>query len=76
MVTRMMHGQNAWPWLRAFRAAFPGNPRDPLSQVNYDNITYDHIAQALGAYQRSQLFINSPWRTYLKGEHDALAATR
>jgi cytochrome c peroxidase len=31
-----------------------------------------HIAAAIGAYERSQTFVDTPWRAYVQGEDDAL----
>lgn len=73
LVSRLMKSENAWAWLRAFRAAFRSKDRrGPSDLLNYETITYDHVAQALSAYQRSQLFIESPWRRYVRGERTAL----
>lgn len=54
-------------WLRSFEIAFrrPGDSAEEL-------ITFDNIAEALAAYQRSQTFIDSPWRRYLGGASDAI----
>ena len=35
-------------------------------------ITFDNIALAIGEYQRSQVFVNSPWRSYVRGDNDAI----
>ncbi|MEJ2418462.1 MAG: cytochrome c peroxidase [Exilibacterium sp.] len=35
-------------------------------------INYERIARAIGAYERSQVFINSPWKAYVEGQTDAL----
>jgi len=35
-------------------------------------ITYNRIAEAIGEYERSMVFIESPWQAYLNGETDAI----
>ena len=37
-----------------------------------DEVTFDKIADALGEYERSMLFVNNPWQAYLNGDSDAL----
>ncbi len=54
-------------WLEAFQEAF-GVSADAESLV-----TFDAIAQAIGEYERSMVFIDSPWRQYLEGDLDALS---
>ncbi len=53
-------------WLEEFRVAF-GSTASAESLVTFRN-----IALALGEYQRSLIFINSPWRNYLNGDLSAL----
>ncbi len=53
-------------WLEEFQRAFN---RDDDAQTL---ITFDNIAFALGEYQRSMVFIDSPWRQYLDGDTTAL----
>jgi cytochrome c peroxidase len=48
-------------WPQAFTQAF-GN----------DEVNFDRIAEALGEYERSMTFINSPWKNYLDGDDNAL----
>ncbi|WDE07161.1 cytochrome C peroxidase [Thalassomonas viridans] len=36
------------------------------------NVTFDRIADALGEYERSMVFIDNPWQAYLNGDSDAL----
>lgn len=48
-------------WPQAFELAF-GDP-----QVNVDRITH-----AIGEYERSMLFVDSPWQSYLQGNNRAL----
>ena len=35
-------------------------------------ITYPRIAEAIGAYERSQVFVNTPWRSFVQGADDAI----
>jgi cytochrome c peroxidase len=35
-------------------------------------ITFDRIAEAIGEYERSMVFINSPWKRYVDGDLSAL----
>ncbi len=55
-------------WLQAFRIGFqqPQADADVL-------ITFGSISQALATYQRSQLFVDTPWRAYVQGDHSALS---
>ena len=52
-------------WLQAFQAVWPG-------QDARQSITYENIALALGAYERSQVFVDTPWRAYVQGDDDAI----
>lgn len=40
-----------------------------------ERLSFDRVAETLGAYQRSQVFIDSPWSRYVAGADDALSAT-
>jgi cytochrome c peroxidase len=48
-------------WASEFEAAF-GSPE----------ITYDRIAEAIAAYEDSQVFTDTPWRAYVQGDNDAI----
>jgi cytochrome c peroxidase len=48
-------------WDAEFTAAF-GNPA----------ITYTRIAEAIGEYERSQVFVDSPWKAYVEGDKGAI----
>ena len=54
-------------WLRRFRAAF-GSDSDAESLIRFDT-----IAQALAAYQRSALFVDSAWARYVRGNNAAVS---
>jgi cytochrome c peroxidase len=56
-------------WLPEFQAAL--NNTAPASQL----ITYENIARAIGEYERSQLFIDNPWKEYCEGENGAISAS-
>ena len=48
-------------WAPEFEAVF-GSPE----------ITYGRIAEAIGVYEDSQVFTGTPWRAYVRGDHDAI----
>jgi cytochrome c peroxidase len=50
-------------WQQEFNAAFGGTP----------TITYPLIADAIGEYERSQVFINNPWKSYVAGNTNAIS---
>ena len=52
-------------WLERFRAAFGEGSAEQL-------VTFDNIALALAAYQRSATFAASPWATYVRGDNGAI----
>lgn len=35
-------------------------------------VTHMRIAEAIGEYERSQVFVNSPWKAYVEGSNDAI----
>jgi len=49
-------------WGSEFETAF-GSPE----------ITYARIAQAIAAYEGSQVFTDTPWKAYVEGDNDALS---
>ena len=53
---------DAGDWEAEFSAVFG----DPM-------ITYDRIAEAIAEYERSQIFVNSPWKAFLKGDKNAIS---
>lgn len=55
-------------WLDEFREGFeqPTANADTL-------ITYSNIAEALAAYQNSQVLISTPWKAYLEGDRLAIS---
>ena len=50
-------------WQNEFEAIYGSN------SVNFSN-----IVDAIGEYERSQLFINTPWKAYVQGDRNALSA--
>jgi cytochrome c peroxidase len=56
-------------WLAEFQAAFQsaGTPEQL--------ITFDNIALALGEYQRSLIFVDTPWKAYVEGNNGAISET-
>lgn len=54
-------------WLAEFQAAFQS------AENAEDLITFDNITAAIGAYQRSMVFVDSPWSDYVRGDLDALS---
>ena len=62
-------GQGLLPeseWLARFRTAFDSDAEAESL------ITFANIARALGEYQRSAIFVESPWTQYLRGDFDAI----
>jgi cytochrome c peroxidase len=54
-------------WLAEFQAAFSSAlPAESL-------ITFDNIVTALAAYERSQVFVDTPWRAYVQGNDAAIS---
>ncbi|MGI9204972.1 MAG: cytochrome-c peroxidase [Woeseiaceae bacterium] len=54
-------------WLAEFQTAFAS--AEPAEQL----ITFDNIALAIGEYQRSMLFVNTPWNAYVDGDESAIS---
>ena len=55
-------------WLDEFQTAFASAL--PAEQL----ITFDNIALALGEYQRSMVFVETPWKAYVEGDNGAISA--
>lgn len=53
-------------WLAKFQTAFASAL--PAEQL----ITFDNIALAIGEYQRSMVFIDNPWKSYVEGNTSAI----
>jgi cytochrome c peroxidase len=54
-------------WLALFRHAFNA-PKASAQEL----ITFATIIKAMGEYQRSQVFINTPWKRYAQGDNATL----
>ena len=54
-------------WLLLFQNTFQSN------QLGQTLITYSNIAKAIGEYMRSQVFVNTPWKAYIKGDNKAIS---
>lgn len=62
-------GQGLLPpgdWLERFQQAFGSDAGAE------ELITFDNIALALGEYQRSAVFVESPWSQYVRGDLEAI----
>ncbi len=55
-------------WLAEFQSAF-NQPEGTAAEL----ITFANIAEAIGEYERSQVFVDSPWRTCAQGDPDAIS---
>ncbi|MGI9204963.1 MAG: cytochrome-c peroxidase [Woeseiaceae bacterium] len=54
-------------WLAEFQAAFASAlPADQL-------VTFDNIALAIAEYQRSMIFVDTPWKAYVDGDNSAIS---
>jgi len=54
-------------WLAEFQTAF-------VSSESAENlITFENIALAIAEYQRSMVFVDTPWKAYVDGDDDAIA---
>ena len=56
-------------WLDEFRHGFSY----PEGSVN-ELITEQNFSEAIAAYERSQVFINNPWKAYIEGDKTAISA--
>jgi cytochrome c peroxidase len=55
-------------WLAEFREAFV-NPDGTAQEL----ITFDNIAKAIGEYESSQVFVETPWKAYVQGDNAAIS---
>lgn len=56
-------------WLSEFQTAF-------VSADSAENlVTFDNIVVAIAAYERSQVFVDNPWRAYVQGDNAAIGDT-
>jgi len=54
-------------WLAEFQTAFAS------AEPAEDLVTFDNIALAIAEYQRSMVFIETPWKAYVEGDDDAIS---
>jgi cytochrome c peroxidase len=54
-------------WLDEFQAAFVS------AEPAEDLITFEHIMLAIAEYQRSMIFVETPWKAYVEGDLDAIS---
>lgn len=54
-------------WLPLFQNAFNSNATAETL------ITYSNIGKAIGEYMRSQVFVNTPWKAYVKGDKKVIS---
>ncbi|MDX1451677.1 MAG: cytochrome c peroxidase [Oleiphilaceae bacterium] len=54
-------------WLSEFQLAFsdPDGTAETL-------ITFENISLAIAEYERSQVFVDTPWKAYVQGDNDAI----
>ncbi len=57
-------------WLEEFRKGF-----DYSDGSAEDLITEQNLSEAIAEYERSQVFINTPWKNYIEGDKSALSAS-
>jgi cytochrome c peroxidase len=57
-------------WLAAFQLGFEDAVGTAESLINKSN-----VFQAIGEYERSQVFVDNPWRDFVAGDDDAIDLT-
>ena len=63
--------------MRSDLAEIPSNwPSEFANVFGSDEITTDRVYSAIAEYQRSMLFVASPWQQYLTGQDTALSDTQ
>ncbi len=60
--------------LEARLAAEPAWVAEFSAVYGDENISYARIAEAIGEYERSQVFVNTPWKTFMDGDDTAISA--
>lgn len=67
LAKRILAEEEQWraDFQRAFNATAPGK----------DLITFENISLAVAEYEASQVFVRSPWQSYVQGQADALTDT-
>lgn len=54
-------------WVTEFQSVY--GTSEPVRQL----ITFNRIVEAIGAYERSQVFINNPWKAYVEDDKTAIS---
>lgn len=67
LMQRLTQQQIPNTWLTEFQHAF--NSQEDANTL----MTYENVAEAISAYERSQVFINTPWKAYIEGDISALS---
>jgi len=60
--------KGTYSWESLFRKAY-NDDESPISEI----VTFKRIRQLLAEYQRSQIFIETPWKGYIEGDNSALS---
>jgi len=55
-------------WLAEFKEGF-SSPDSTAEEL----ITFDNIANAIGEYESSQVFVETPWKKYVQGDDSAIS---
>jgi len=66
LVARLVNQDIPNTWLQEFQQAFDS---DADAQ---ELITYLNVSLAIGVYEKSQVFVDSPWRAYIQGDDAAI----
>ncbi|MCP4092210.1 MAG: cytochrome-c peroxidase [Planctomycetes bacterium] len=61
-------GEITEDWVSLFRTAF----EEPTMPVQ-DLITFENVVAAIGAYEDSQVFVDTPWKQYVEGNQNAIS---
>ena len=59
--------------LEAKLTAFGGWDAEFTAAFGDATMNYDRIAEAIGEYERSQVFVNSPWKAFVEGDTNAIS---
>lgn len=59
--------------LEAVLTAIPAWRAEFLAVYGDPAISFERIAEAIGEYERSQVFINTPWKDYVEGDDAAIS---
>ncbi|KAA3608989.1 MAG: cytochrome-c peroxidase [Planctomycetota bacterium] len=54
-------------WLNEFQTAFSS------SAGAEELITFERVVEAIGAYERSQTFVDNPWKDFVEGDQNAIS---